>query len=91
MMLLVNGRHAWEISSLFEQQGSCGRAAKSHQHLIMLISQPACSEEMNSSCIFRLAATCLLKAYLDKCDPSVLSKDMFSLLHSTHALSLAVD
>jgi len=29
----------------------------------MLISQPACSEEMNSSCIFRLAATRLLKAF----------------------------
>lgn len=63
MMLLVNGRHAWKISSLFGQQGSCGCAAKSHQHLIMLISQPACSEEMNSSCIFRLAATRLLKAF----------------------------
>ena len=48
-----------------------------HQHLIMLIIQPACSEETNDSCIhihiFKLAPTCLLKAYPGKCDPVVLS------------------
>lgn len=51
-----------------------------NQHPITLIIQPACSEEAGDSCthihIFKLAATCLLKAYLDKCDPVVLSNDM---------------
>ena len=84
------GMHGKSLTSLGKNHVN----VQQHQHLIMLNIQPACPEETNDYCIhihiFKIAATCLLRAYLGKCDPVLLSKDMFPLLHSTHALRLGL-